>query len=247
MSAIRISNNTLRSLVESVKLPVIEYDPNWANGTGYFDGLVDPEVVGTIPLDDGQMALCYDDKDRMMLVGRYHGEVYVMFERYTPKAGHSDSTIIFQHAGPPAESLLRHLLEIEGTTVSTNELQKYLLAFDNTATLISLIQREVDDAKHFARQQASNPQAVTATTVETTSKENDSMNNENTQNNAAQTASTAAEEVKAVKPQVSQVSVADYSNWKKAGWAAGGLAVGAAVGYGAAALFGTDWLDGLFD
>lgn len=61
----------------------VAFDPEWRNGTGYYDGIVNAKLG----LKPGQMAKCEDvapNSRRIIIVGTRWGNVAV-FERYSPK------------------------------------------------------------------------------------------------------------------------------------------------------------------
>lgn len=66
---------------EAISLEV-PYNPEWGNGTGYFDGAVkDPAVAALLPV--GAMGRCTDEYNRkMILIGTSAGTV-VIFPRYS--------------------------------------------------------------------------------------------------------------------------------------------------------------------
>ena len=58
--------------------PAIDYDPSWANGTGYFNGAVSAEL----PAAEGVWKTT-DEHNRKILIARLGEETLVLFERYT--------------------------------------------------------------------------------------------------------------------------------------------------------------------
>ncbi|MNI40728.1 hypothetical protein D3C73_949630 [compost metagenome] len=60
---------------------MVQYDPKWANGTGYFNGAMD------VKLEKGHVAKSIDQHGRrIILVGTEH-RTAVLFERYTAGRG----------------------------------------------------------------------------------------------------------------------------------------------------------------
>lgn len=65
----------------------IEYNPEWANGTGYFDGITSMENRFLVPA--GEVRRCTDEAGRrMIIVGTFFGPA-VCFDRFGPKSDHS--------------------------------------------------------------------------------------------------------------------------------------------------------------
>ena len=71
----------------------IPFDPEWKNGTGYFDHAVDCYV----PEGRVVKSICPDTERRIVLVGTVLGTV-VVFERYTPKPEAKQAFILTWHA-----------------------------------------------------------------------------------------------------------------------------------------------------
>ena len=70
--------NALKEIVKTFNIKAIPFDPEWDNGTGYFDGIVRDEL-GLAP---GEAAHFIDDADRLaVVVGTRFGNV-VVFTRY---------------------------------------------------------------------------------------------------------------------------------------------------------------------
>lgn len=59
----------------------IEFNPNWKNGTGYFDHA----VTDNLGLANGELAGCVDDKNRKLIIVGTPVANVVVFERHDPK------------------------------------------------------------------------------------------------------------------------------------------------------------------
>jgi len=117
-------------------LEELEYDPSWANKTGYFDGLLEqPEAL---PQANKVYTTLDPHGRRLFMVRREtqptqdegsEGElptiqhVSVIFERYNDTSG-SDQRLVFQ-----GEAALKELLEIETNCVYLNNMQMFFVAF----------------------------------------------------------------------------------------------------------------------
>lgn len=68
----------------------VDYNPEWANGTGYFDGA----VTAPLGLVEGEIKAFTDDKKRRgFIVGTRRGNV-VVFERYAPSADRDSIAVV---------------------------------------------------------------------------------------------------------------------------------------------------------
>ncbi len=110
---------------------VLPYDPEWANGTGYFNGIVHAEFPELKFGEIGRSVVTAPDNRRILIVKTYLGNVAV-FERYTPQAsGDISGPVVFN--GPqdlsnsrsgmlPCEGALRleDLISILGNGMTRN-------------------------------------------------------------------------------------------------------------------------------
>jgi hypothetical protein len=91
------------ALYDSLEDSVIEFNPAWKNGTGYFDGAVRADF-GLAP---GKMArsYCPDSQRRIIVIGTPKGNM-VMFERYSSSVIDRQSFVIVYNTNRTVEDEL---------------------------------------------------------------------------------------------------------------------------------------------
>lgn len=77
----------------AAKATVIEFNPEWKNGTGYLDGAVEGEFAPK--LEAGEVATCLDNFGRLVvMVGTPFGNV-VVFTRFNNWQEDENSVVVF--------------------------------------------------------------------------------------------------------------------------------------------------------
>ena len=86
-------------------LSTTQYNPEWANGTGYMDGLVNDESLMS-EMDIGERVKFTDDDGRRAIGVKTRHGIAVVFERYSPE-GDKRSNVIVSNTPYAVRPLLR--------------------------------------------------------------------------------------------------------------------------------------------
>lgn len=68
-------------------LPTVQFNPEWNNGTGYYDHVCDDKELN---IPEGTMVACTSvapNSRRMIILGLGNGLQSIVFERFTPNTG----------------------------------------------------------------------------------------------------------------------------------------------------------------
>ncbi len=132
-----------QELVAKGELRQIEYRPEWAGATGYFEKMFYYDhgraVDHVAEVADGELVMAVDDNQRWLLLGRYMGQLHLMFQRYQVKnTVVMETGVIYQSAGTP--NALATLLELDNcSTVDFDKLLEFIGAFDDGAARATAI------------------------------------------------------------------------------------------------------------
>lgn len=202
--------STIGALLKSDEsIEQIEFKPEWHGRTGYMDGLIADQEV---PVADEQMAITVDDHGRWILIGRYRGELVVLFQRYSHPAPNSvqplaavgtkePTTVIFQarDSAPGSYQALVDMMDVSScSSVSAEQVLIFLAAFHNGQAAYDAIEAEIALSKEFS-QQASNSAAGDAAVSQPIADHTTSLNKDTamSQPKTAEAISNAAENISA--------------------------------------------------
>jgi hypothetical protein len=121
--------NIFQELVANGEMRQIEFRPEWAGATGYFEKLFKYERRSKVDVKDGELVLAVGPDQRWLLIGRYLGEVHMLFQRYTAKPDGLETAVIYASSGTP--NALATLLELNNCSlVSFDTILQFIGAFD---------------------------------------------------------------------------------------------------------------------